>query len=101
MLKNFYELIQNTWPIPVPDCSYELNLFGYLIQIDLPADLLENLSPLFQLKRRKQIQQKGIKLVENDHTLDENINDYQNSSSIMTNESIEDSRRSTLKAYNT
>ena len=45
VLKHFYELISSTWSVPIPGSSYELNLFGYLIQIDLPTDMLENLSP--------------------------------------------------------
>ena len=45
VLKNFYDLIANSWSVPIPGSSYELNLFGYLIQIDLPTDMLENLSP--------------------------------------------------------
>ena len=42
VLKQFYEIL-NSWPIPIPGLSNELNVFGYIIQIDLPKDMLENL----------------------------------------------------------
>ena len=44
VMQQFYEETLR-WAVPVPGVSLELGLFGYLIQIDLPNDMLENVSP--------------------------------------------------------
>lgn len=43
-MKDFYEEINNNWSFPIPGKAFELTLMGYLLEIEIPKDLLENVS---------------------------------------------------------
>eukprot|EP00347_Sterkiella_histriomuscorum_P000425 403375913 len=92
ILKQFYDILSE-WPIPIPGQTQELNVFGYLIQIDLPQDMLENLSIIQKTKRLEQFKAKGIHLNHedsNDNNFIENqANIVHQQTSILTDESIE------------
>lgn len=44
VLKSFYDCITQEWSMPIPGKSLELTLFGYLLSIDIPSDLLDNIN---------------------------------------------------------
>ncbi len=52
LIKEVYDLTCG-WPIVEPGTPYELNMFGYLLQVDVPSDFLENVSYLHKVARVK------------------------------------------------